>query len=128
MATPLDEYKSAGENIRWYSHIRFAQLTLFTALTAAIFTLAFSQTLALNPLAVVLLKLGGAVVALSHWILEARADLSWSHYMARASQLEKGLKFKQYSTRPRHKIRTSFVIRGLLCAVSVFWIISILIP
>lgn len=126
MNNSLDEYKSVSENIRWYSHMRFAQLTLFSGLTAAIFTLAFSQTFIIHTIAVGLLKIGGVAVCLSHWILEARADEYWAHYMERAEELEKKLKFKQYTMRPRHRIRTSYIIRGLLGLIAVFWTVSLM--
>ena len=39
----LEEYKIISENLRWYSNMRFAQLTLFVAITAALANWLFSD-------------------------------------------------------------------------------------
>jgi hypothetical protein len=46
---PENEYKIASENIHWYSNIRFAQLTLFFALTAALASRIFHEAQAPLP-------------------------------------------------------------------------------
>ncbi len=121
---PIDEYKIAGDNARWYSNIRFAQLTLFLAVTAAIFNRAFNPS-PLPDIIAALLKAGGIVAAVAFWYLEKRADDYWMHFMERAAALEKLLKFSQYTSRPRRPLRTTVVIRGFIALVGLFWLVAL---
>jgi hypothetical protein len=121
----LDEYKSASENIRWYSNMRFAQMTVFMAVTAAILSKVFSLGTGLPAFVGPALKIGGILSALIFGYMEIRADDYWSHYMKRAVELEDGLGFKQYSTRPIRKLRTTLTVRIFYLAIIVFWTLSL---
>lgn len=123
---PVDEYKIVGDNLRWYSNIRFAQLTLFLAINAAIFHQVFSVS-SLTGILSVLLSAGGIVTAAVFWYLEKRADDYWLHFMRRAEKLEKALKFRQYTDRPMSKLRTTQVIRLFILLVGVFWVIALVV-
>lgn len=121
---PIEEYKIASENLRWYSNIRFAQLTLFFAITALIANIVLvNQTL--SPMSGNLIKTAGVFACALFFYLESRADTYWSHFMKRAVQLEKILGYKQYTERPVRKLRTTYAIRAFIVLVAVFWIIII---
>jgi hypothetical protein len=96
----LDEYKIVSDNLRWYSNMRFAQLTLFVAITATLANWVFSDKLSTLALLALFLKATGIIVSALFWYLEMRADDYWSHFMRRAVELEKRLNFKQYTDRP----------------------------
>jgi hypothetical protein len=123
---PIEEYKIASENLRWYSNIRFAQLTLFFAITALIANnVLVNQTL--SPIFGNLIKMAGVFACVLFFYLELRADNYWSHFMKRAVELEQALGHKQYTERPIRKIRTTHAIRTFIFLVAVFWIITLFV-
>ena len=122
---PENEYKIASENMRWYSNIRFAQLTLFFVLTAGLYNEVFSSKTAMPIFILVSLKIGGILSALAFAYLEKRADDYWLHYITRASNLEKKLGYRQYSTRPDRSFSTSTVILILYGAIVLFWLATL---
>lgn len=122
----LDEYRLVSDNIRWYSSIRFAQLTLFSAVTAAAITATYSTGLNIPLVLSVFLRIGAALVSVAFWYLEVRADAYWVHFMTRAEALERTLGFRQYSRRPKRKLRTTLVIRTLIIGVALFWLATLL--
>ncbi len=125
MAEPLDEYKIAAENMRWYSNIRFAQLTLFVALTTLILTRLYAGSPPLPSVIAIALKILGGVSSAVFAYMEIRADEYWSHYMRRAVELEKSLGYGQYTSRPQRRLRTTHVLRILFLSVFLFWGIAL---
>ncbi len=123
---PIEEYRIAGENARWYSNIRFAQLTLFLAITAAIFNRAFGAA-PLPGIILASLKAGGIAAAIAFWYLEKRADDYWRHFIHRAEALEKLLKYRQYMDRPPQRPRTTSVIRAFIALVGAFWLLALVL-
>jgi hypothetical protein len=124
---PEIEYKIASENIRWYSNIRFAQLTLFFALTAGLYSATFSSSATISHFIIAGFKAGGFLSALAFAYLEKRADDYWLHFMDRACFLEKELGYKQYSSRPARSFPTSTVIMIMYAVVGLFWLATILL-
>jgi hypothetical protein len=124
---PIDEYRSAGENIRWYSNIRFAQLTLFVALTALILNRLFPADSSFPPPYELGLKLIGAVSAIVFGYMELRADEYWTHFMRRAEILEQELGFCQYTTRPIRRVRTTHLLRAFFLGVFAFWVFTMFV-
>ena len=120
-ADPLEEYKIASGNLHWYSNIRFAQLTLFFAITALIAHTVFENS-SLPENVDSLMKLTGIGSCLLFIYLEGRADNYWSHFMERSVELEKSLGFKQYSARPVRKLRTTHAIRFFIFLIAFFWL------
>ena len=125
--TAKDEYNSLCENMRWYSNIRLAQLTLFFALTAALLTVVFTSGPSLSYLATVALKIGGVLTGIIFWILEERTAEYWRHFRRRAMELEGELGYRQFSTTPRHKISTTHILRVFFAAVLLLWVISLFV-
>jgi hypothetical protein len=118
---PLEEYKIISDNLRWYSNMRFAQLTLFVAITAAILNGIYNDKISNAAVLVIALKVGGILASAMFWYLEMRADDYWSYFMKRGVELEKDLKFRQYTDRPIRKLRTTAAIRFFITAIGVFW-------
>jgi hypothetical protein len=125
---PENEYKIASENMRWYSNIRFAQLTLFFALTAGFYNEVFSFNTKVPDFILFSLKIGGILSSFAFAYLEKRADDYWLNYIKRACVLEKVLGYKQYSSRPDRAFATSTVILILYGLVALFWLLTLVIP
>lgn len=124
-SNPLEEYKIASDNLRWYSNMRFAQLTLYLAVIAAISNAIISERISAVTIPSIVLKVGGFLASILFWYLEMRADEYWSHFMNRAETLEKILGFKQYANRPKRKLRTTYAIRSFITAIGIFWLASL---
>jgi len=123
----LEEYKDLSSNMRQYANMRFAQLTLFIAMTAGLLNLLFgSNHTTSDPLRDVLKGIG-ILITVVFWIMEERAVGYWNHFRHRAVELERELGFRQYSTRPeRTLIRSSNAARLLYGAIMAFWLTALL--
>jgi len=118
------EYLDAGEHMRAYANLRFAQLTLFLAISAGILSALVTKD-SLAPR--MTLKVGGLVVALVFFILEERSTGFWKHYKDRAKELEVVMQCWQY--RPDVKqwmpVSATWATRLLFLAAALFWIVSL---
>ena len=126
----LEEYKDASSNLRHYSTLRFAQLTLFIATTGALLSLLFKPVTEVGYGPRKGIKLVGLAVVAAFWFFEKRSTSYWIHFKERAKLLEKILSFKQYSARPvPHKLvfelNATNAVRVLFISVAVFWIVSL---
>ncbi len=70
------EYLDAGQHMREYGTLRFAQLTLFIAVSAGLLSALVTKD-SLVPRTT--LKIGGLVVAVVFFILEERSTGFWKH-------------------------------------------------
>ncbi len=124
---PKDEYIDASNNARQFQTLRFAELTIYMALTGALVAVTFSKIAApVDPLATVALKVAGILITLLFWILQERTMLYWRHFVKRAAELEPELGFRQYSTRPSEGWVTSQnAIRALFVVLTVFWLAAL---
>ncbi len=126
LGDPKDEYKVVSDNLRWYSNVRLAQLTLFFAVLAVLTGKAFgSEAEKLAPAFILAMKLLGLFFSVVFLFLEHRADKFWSHFMKRAVELESILGYEQYTTRPKAKFRTTWPIKFLFLAITLFWLATI---
>lgn len=127
MGDPKDEYKDVSANMRQYGNMRFAQLTLFIALTASLLMGLFTSNPALSFLVRFVLKIGGLITTVVFWIMEERAADYWHHFRRRAVDLEKQLGYKQYSTRPARTIVTATnAVRVFYSFMFLFWVITLI--
>ena len=122
------EYKSLAENVRWWSNLRFAQLTLFVVLMAALFSTVNNPNLELPNIVMLGLKLGGLFTSFVFYYLEFRANEYWTHFINRAAKIEASLGFKQFSERPIRKIRTSYLLRLFFIGIAVYWLFTLIAP
>jgi hypothetical protein len=126
LGDPKDEYLDICETIRHFGNIRFAQMTLFLAITAGMLTVVF-QNETISLLASMSLKIGGMIIALLFWTMDARAMTYWHHFRERAIVLEETLGFQQWSHSPATKfISTTNAIQILYSVVIIFWVITVI--
>ena len=122
---PRDEYLDASSNQRQYMTLRFAQLTVYLALTGFLFKFAFVEEAGVAPFVRTVLKGAGLVTTLLFWIHQERTMLFWTHFVKRAAELEADLGFRQYSGRPRSGVLSSFkAMRLFYILIVLFWATS----
>lgn len=122
-----DEYKDLSDNMRHYANMRFAQLTLYFALTAGLVTVVFAVHPPLDNVLRLWLNIVGAVGAASFGVIEERAADYWHHFRRRAVELEKQLCYKQYTDRSVAKWFTATnAARVLVWGGLLLWILAAL--
>jgi dipeptide/tripeptide permease len=124
---PKEEYKDLSDNMRHYANMRFAQLTIFVALTGALIVVNFSKDAPDSHLAKTVLKVAGIFIATMFWIMEERAADYWHHFRKRAVELEDLLGYRQYKDRPTRRFLTATnASRAIYVGVIVFWISALI--
>jgi len=119
------EYADLGQNLRHYANMRFAQLTLFTAITAGLAKIALDDSGGASPGARAALYAAGTIVALAFWVMEERAADYWHHFRRRAMVLEKHLGYRQYSAKPLRRISATNATRSIFLLACLAWLISL---
>ncbi len=120
----LEEYKIVAENMRHYSKLRFAQLTLYFALSAGLMSVIFtSDPKITGDLRICLVSIG-ILTSLVFFVIELRITKFWNHFRDQAKILETALKFRHYSKIPRwcKMVRISGATQLLIGVGGVFWI------
>lgn len=124
-----DEYLDLSSNMRFYANIRFAQLTLFAAVTAALLTVAYGQESPPAARAFCFIKVGGILASVIFFIMEERGTSYYFHFKQRAIELEKLLGYGQYTNIPKRGVWTATnAARGFIIAVGLFWLVGLLFP
>jgi len=125
-----DEYLDASANARHFQTLRFAQLTVFFAVTGALLATSFTTAAApSSQLGAISLKIGGLVVTALFLVLQERTMAYWRHFVRRAAELEAGLGYRQYSGRPAEPLITGHRAMELLfVGVGVFWALTLVLP
>ena len=122
------EYSEVCTSIRHYSGLRFAVFSVFFAVTGGILTIAYSQT---NVALTVRLEILGLLAVTTFWFFEERIIAIANHFLQRASELEKELGFKAWSTRPLYSfipfMKTAIATRLIYLAVAIFWATSLIV-
>lgn len=123
----VEEYKDVSSNLRQYANMRFAQLTLFVALSGALVSVAFKPaTQVAAPRWII--RTAGIVLSLVFWLLEHRSTVYWIAFIKRAERLEDKLSFRQYKGRPKSRVLLKIEINAtnavrLLFSFSIlFWL------
>lgn len=120
-----DEYKDLSDNMRHYGNMRFAQLTLYFGLTAALITGVFVTDPPLDVSVRTALKIFGAISALAFAVMEERATDYWRHFRRRAVRLESEMGYKQYSSRPETcLICATNAVRLLIWCTIPLWLLA----
>lgn len=124
-ASPKDEYLDASNNARLFQTLRFAELTIFAALTAGLLNALFVRAVPLPAYAGAMIKVAGLFITLLFLVLQERTMLYWYHFVRRAAELEKKLGFKQYSTRPHAGVGSgSNAMRLFFAVMIILWTAS----
>jgi hypothetical protein len=124
------EYLDVSNNMRAYGNMRFAQLTLFIAITAALINLLFGKDPPASARVTVALKIAGLIIAAVFFIFEESSTSYWRYYKDRAKALERDLGFHQYTDKPKRSIPVpaTWGARILLFSALAFWLVSLLFP
>ena len=112
----IEEYKDLSNNMRHYANMRFAQLTLYFALTAGLVTVLFTVSPPLSDNLRLVLKIVGVLASAAFGVMEERAADYWHRFCHRVVDIEKLLGYKQYTDRP-----TAKVFSATNAARSVLW-------
>ena len=122
-----DELKELGSQIRHYSNLRFAILTVFFAFLGGAITIGTSlQQQSVNEFYIISVKIAGLLGTIVFWYFEWRLASFLENYEARADEIEKQLKYQVYSGRLKVRIKTSWVTGVLYLVVLLFWILALL--
>lgn len=126
VGNPKDEYLDVSANQRHFMTLRFAQLTVFLALTGFLLNVSLGDGGGMSTGARVLLKIGGLLATLLFYVHQERTMVYWNHFVRRAAEMEEELGFRQYSTRPRAGIVSSFnAMRLFFVVLALFWIAAL---
>src|SRR4051812_47366937 len=82
------EYSELGQWIRFHGQLRFAILTIFTALSGALVTVVFKTSPELSNSLQTALKIAGALTAVVFLAMEISSAMSWRHFVKRGVELE----------------------------------------
>jgi len=93
------EYAEVAQNVRHYGNLRFAVLSIFFAVMAGVGFVAFGEG-QFNEHAAKVARVGGFFVAAVFWLWEERVSQNFAHYAKVAVELERHLRYTQYTTRP----------------------------
>jgi membrane associated rhomboid family serine protease len=127
----MEEYLDASNNMRHYGNMRFALLTLFSALTAGVITVLFKDGNPVSGLYTTALKLIGFVVTVAFFIMELRATEMFNHYCTRAKELDQMLGSTQHITRPDagllgvRILSAQYATNVLYISVAAFWLYAL---
>ena len=80
------EYLDVSSNMRTYTNLRFAQMTIFAAITAGLLAIIFDHNNLQAPSTIQLLKFVGIILSLVFWVFEERAADSYFYYLRRAKK------------------------------------------
>jgi hypothetical protein len=119
------EYLDLSQNIRHYGNLRFAQLTLFAAITAGLVKVAIENAHEWPVPLRTALYTAGALVAASFWVMEERGADYWHHFRRRADKIEPFLHFGQYSTKKPKVVSATNAVRFLFIMAILAWVASI---
>jgi len=118
----FEHYKEANTLARHYSNLRFANLTVFLAITFGLLTVVSSKD-ALN-----WLKLGstitGVIVAILFFTTESGINAYINHFQATAKKIEGQLDFEMWQTLLPQKsfVKATTAMRILYAVVLLFWL------
>lgn len=124
----LYEYLDVSRNMRLYINMRFAQLTLFVAITAALLKPLLQETPMSQHLCIIL-KIGGVIATIAFLIMEERAADFFHYFKNKAMAIEKVLGFSQYRDRPQRRfISATNAVRAIFASLITFWCLWLLYP
>lgn len=125
----LEEYKDLSNNMRHYSNVQFAQLTVLITVTAGLIALLFIHNPYLTPFAKDTIRYSGILITIFFWMIIFSSTYLWGKFICHAAELENILSFKQYSQlidAPKFRIRPGSCGLHLICFfLLVFWIMTI---
>lgn len=120
----LEEYKEIGANLRQYGNMRFAQLTLFVAVTGGLLAALFSKDSSLSQCQRWGVEALGLVLTAAFWVMEERSTDWWNRYFNRALHIEAELGMGQYSGRKaKTLISATQAVRMVFTITTLVWFV-----
>ena len=98
------EYTEVNNNLRHYSSLRFAQMTIFLAISGALASTFLEKNESLNPIIKFCIEIGGVFLTVMFWIMEESATKKWRAFHTRAINLEKDSNNKQWTNFPQSEL------------------------
>ena len=124
-----EEYIQLNQNLRHYHNQRFAQLTLWLAITAGLMSALFSKSYVVPSIANMALKLIGIIASIVFWIMDRRMVDHWRHFWKRLQEIEPELEFRMWLDRPKRKwLGSTNATWFLYGTIIVFWLITLFWP
>jgi len=124
------EYSEVNNNLRHYSALRFAILSVYFAVIGGISSVAFGLVEVKTANAIDIAwwaKIGGLLVTLVFASFEFLCDHNLRHLKNVAKELEKPLRYTQFTTRRSFfSFRAIYFTTVLYVALLAFWIFTIL--
>ncbi|NOT50154.1 MAG: hypothetical protein HOP10_02645 [Chitinophagaceae bacterium] len=118
------EYTEVNQNLRHYGNMRFAQLTIFIALTGGLITLVFTKlSSALQFNLKISLEAMGIFTAGVFLLMENSSTMKWKGFKNRANELEIELNYQQQRKSPSPgNWNATRAIKLLYWSIVVFWL------
>ncbi len=124
---PVEEYKEVSANLRQYSNMRFAQMTLCFGISGGIAATLFRSDHPLENGLRQILMVVGMLVGVVFYVMERRSSTQWYVFWHRARVLESQLGYCQYlawKEAPR-PLRSSTAVTSILLGSSVLWLTAL---
>lgn len=121
------EYAEVNQNLRHYGNMRFAQLTIFIALTGGLIVFVFTKLYPVSQLEIIIaFEVLGIFISIMFLIIERSSTMKWIGFKERSNDLEKLLNYRQL-TEPtyRGKWNATRAIKSLYKGVIVFWSVAL---
>jgi hypothetical protein len=121
----LEEYKIANENIRHYSNLKLAEVTIFVAISGGFFSAAFNTDLGKQYCWRIIIEISALIYSLSFLAILASTQYAIFHFLKRAAELETELNFhllRKFPGAPKFCYRPSSWASFLIhISVVLFW-------
>jgi hypothetical protein len=127
------EYNDLSQNMRHYANMRFAEMTLFFVVTAALASKVITQAgdIADHSVPQGIIRLLGLIVTLVFWSIEERTTRYWNCFHKRAKVLEADLGFRQYTDEPApilKRLRATGMVRLMYGLIVLAWLGALVLP
>ena len=94
-ATPLEEYKHLGLDLRHYEILRLYRLTLLLGTTGAMLTALSGDAVRAHPVMFEIIKVGGLIITVAFAVMDYRSSQQWWRMQTRSNVLAEALGFEQ---------------------------------
>ena len=123
----IEEYKECNSNLRHYSNMRFAELTLFFAINAGLLSVLSDNQSSLDQLIEFLLRVLGILISILFAVMNDRRVALWVSLKERAVEIENQLELEQYQKRPKAKFLSNRnMAKAIYYLFILFWSLFIL--
>jgi len=121
-------YAEANNNLRHYSSLRFAVLSVFFAVLGGVVSVAFGiiEIKSPSPQSIFMwARIAGLIFTIVFFSIEILCHLNLDHFQRVANELEDQLGYHQLKTRKFRFPRPFYFTWGMYSSLLIFWLISI---